>query len=405
MSDDTKKTDGITNVAAATAPTYPPAWTERVGKFADLVGKKLEDVTTALADVAGAAGDDALAVLADEASSPFDDLKNALASLKIPSGVLRKNVAILRGPKPEAPAATPAAGPSFDVLPSVPGDDASFLELLKVGGILKIGSTEVISAMKAALANRLDMFKLPKKIMEAMERFAEDQEEPCGESYYKLQDLVTRRSYAEVLSALGVKGHLVSESRKNELLGKTDLLWPALQSFHEQLINWQTAWTQGANPTMMFAAIASMASGGNSMMPPGMMQPPDTAGLRDAAEGVINKINKVFAGHGIPIARALAYDATQIRALLEEPTLPTHMGVANREQMIKMLGVSVSADLLRLERNVCRYALAVMELPKIPSGQSEYGYLGAMIQLGIQIPWDTLLSGSSATARPGRKPF
>jgi hypothetical protein len=148
---------------------------------------------------------------------------------------------------------------------------------------------------------------------------------------------------------------------------------------------------------MALTFLAMAQTGAKGVMPPGMLQPPETAGLRDEAEAVIDKINKVFAGVGIPVARALAYDATRIKGILEDPTLPAAMGVTSREQMLRALGVEVGSDYVRLERNVTRYALAIMELPKVSSGNEEYGYLGAMLQLGAQIPWDKLSKGG----RPG----
>ena len=148
-----------------------------------------------------------------------------------------------------------------------------------------------------------------------------------------------------------------------------------------------------SNPGMMATMFTMAMSGRNSGMPPGMLQPPDTSGLRDAAEGVINNINRVFAGTGIPVARALAYDAQEIKKILADDRLPSMLGAANREQMLKMLKTNVSADYVRLERNVTKYILSVMEYQNISSGQSEYAYLGAMLQLGISIPWDTLISG------------
>jgi hypothetical protein len=51
--------------------------------------------------------------------------------------------------------------------------------------------------------------------------------------------------------------------------------------------------------------------------------------------------------------------------------------------------VDVSADYVRLEHSVTRFALAVMELPKI-GPEAELAYLSALLMLGSQIPWDRL---------------
>lgn len=295
----------------------------------------------------------------------------------------------------EAAASTPApttGSTSLDSLPSVP-DDSSFLEMLKVGGVLKVGPVDVISAMKAALANRVGLYNLPDVIQQKMEAYAESQDEPVGENFYRLQKLVASRSYGEILSALGAAGTFVSEKNKKKVLARLDeILWPALRDFNTLLTTWADNWSRGtANPQMAIALFAmSQVGGSGQILPPGMMQPPETTALRDAAEGVINAINRVFSGTGIPVARAMAYDAMRIKEVLEDPTLPAAVGATNREQMLKLLGVHVGTDYVRQERSLVRYALAVMELPKVAAGKEEYSYLAAMLQLGSTIPWDSL---------------
>jgi len=297
----------------------------------------------------------------------------------------------------EAPTVSVSATPmaTFDLLPAVP-DDTSFIEMLKIGGQLKVQPVDVIAAMRAAIAWKVDLFSLPDLLIEKMETFATEQEEPLGESFFRLQKLITTRQYGDILSAMGVSGNFVSDRRKKEMLARLDAqLWPALQDFQAQLKAWADTWSQtGTNPAMLLSALAMGMSGSKGVMPPGMMQPPDTAGLRDEAEAVINRINKVFAGVGIPVARAMGYDAVRIREVLEEASLPAAVGAANKDQMLKMLGVSVGADFVRLERNLVRYALAIMELPKVTAGNDELSYLGAMLQLGSAIPWEKLSHGS-----------
>ena len=102
------------------------------------------------------------------------------------------------------------------------------------------------------------------------------------------------------------------------------------------------------------------------------------------------QINKVFAGVGIPVTMALAYDAMRIKEVLENASLPMQIGAPNREQMLKMLGVGVTADYVRLERNICRYALGIMEYPNVTAGQEDLAYLQSLWMLGSQIPWDRL---------------
>jgi hypothetical protein len=370
-------------------------WQERIGAFAQKVGKTPEDIIQALADVIGAPDENSLTLLADEEATPREDIKAALVDLKIPSAKFNKALETLRGPKSGlAPAETSAvaAGPSFETLPSIP-DDESFIAKLLIGGQLKMPELDVMSAVKAAIADRVGLYDLPEKLRNRMEQFAEENDEPVNETFYELRNMVVQRNYADVLSAIGIKGHFMNEGRKAKFLNRVDeYLWPALRDFHTALIGWQEAWTKGAaNPQMMMLAFAAMGTGGK--LPPGIMAPPDTGSVRDTALGVNDRLNKVFAGTGIPVARALAYDAGQIKKVLNDARLPGSIGAANYDQMLKMLGTGVQADYVRMERSIVRYTLAIMELPKVAAGNDELAYLGAMIQLSLTIPWDKLLSG------------
>lgn len=285
---------------------------------------------------------------------------------------------------------------SFDtVLPSVP-TDASWLEALRTGGVLKVDQSTVISAIRAALAHKAGLFTIPEGLVRLMERFSDQNEEQVDPEFFKLRKLLTRRSYAEIFEAIdGLDGTYVTDARRNELLRRVDqYLWPSISGFYTQLKSWQEAWMQGAaNPAIMMSAIMA-ASGGMGALPPGMMQPPDTGILRDTSDAMADAINKVFAGTGVQIAAALAYDASKIKETLENPRLPALTGSANRDQMLRQLGVAVSATYPRLENNVTRFVLSVMRVKDQPAGNEELQYFGALFMLGSQIPWDQL-GGSS----------
>lgn len=349
--------------------------------------------------------DDQVGKLENEGATSETDLAGLTAQeIKDVTGcglVTAKKVVAAFAPRPseaEVTASNTAAIQS--VLPALP-DDQSFLEMLKVGGVLKVDRTNVIAAMRAAIASDIGLYDLPDRLTQRMETFALEQEEPVGESFYRLQRQLAERRYGDVLAALGTTGSFVSEKRKRETLERLhSLLWPALQGFNTQLKTWVEAWSQGtANPAALMMAMAVSQQGPRGVLPPGMLQPPDTAVLRDEGEAVINRINKVFAGTGIPVARALAYDAMRIREVLEDPSLPSTVGAATRDQMLKTLGIDVGADYVRLEQNVTRFALAIMELPKVAAGNDELSYLSAMFTLGVSIPWDKL--GHSPSRAPG----
>jgi len=368
------------------------AWETYAKPFATALGITVEEAALALTPLVGN-GEDAIDLLKN--SNDTSDVEVITSFPDLPKAKVRKAVALLREVTEDAPvkdivAGEQAAPVSYAILPTVP-DDESFLTSLKTGGVLKIGSTEVISAVRAALAKNSGLYDVPNKLASKMEAFSNEQEEPCGAEFYKIMKMVTRRNYAEVLSAIDVDSKYVSEARKKQLLEKIDgILWPALSSFNEQLDKWLKLWQQGANSPLALASLVLGTQGpGAAPTMPGMA-PPETSTVRDAADGVVDKINKVFAGYGIPIARALAWDANKIKNILEDNALPAQIGSTNKEQMLKSLGISVSSDYIRLEGNLTRYILAVMELDKVTAGNEELNYLVALAQLGTSIPWTDL---------------
>lgn len=312
----------------------------------------------------------------------------AAGMLAIPARKLASAIA------PVASATSDIGTSTFDeFLPSMPSDD-SWLEALQTGGVLKIDKSTVIAAVRAALANRVGLFEIPDLLAKAMEEFADTTEEQVDPSFYAISKQLTRKNYAELFAAIdGLDGRFVTAARKKKLLTRIDeSLWPELISFNDQLQSWLEMWTRGAvNPSSLMMMMAAGGSGGP--MPPGMMQPPDTGGLRDYALTVADTVNKAFAGTGVQIASALAYEATNIKETLANPRLPAMIGAVNRDQMLKQLGVAVSPTYPRLEQDLSRFVLCCMDVKNIPSGEAEYRYFGALASLGSQIDWTQVGGG------------
>lgn len=376
----------MTDAHDAPQGTLPDAWTAYIGPFAEILGKTVEDATELLKIIVGEPGDRAIILLKDAGLSPDADLKDLLAGT--PLAIANQAISKLR----EVPVShTPLAFGGADILPEVPSEE-SWLSSLRAGGQLKVDQPTVISVVRASLAHRVGLFDLPSILADKMEHFAEDNAEPVGEEYFKLRRQITRRDYGEIFAAIdGLDGKFISDKRRNDLLNRVDtIMWPALFDFHSQLKGWVESWQQGAaNPAVLFGAITAMAGGG-SAMPPGMMEPPDTGTVRDQAEAFNDSLNKVFAGTGIPVARALAFDAKGIKETLENPSLPAMVGAANREQMLRMLGVEVSAAYPRMETNLTKYVLAILQVKDLAAGNEELQFFGSLAMLGSQIPWDTL---------------
>lgn len=401
--DPNEKKDGTTVTpppAAGPAPTAPPVPEEKpkvtpqqklqeLGVAPEIVTKIIDLGVESVEDLSGLGEADLVGV----GMKPL---------------VARKLLKALAGLKPAAPvvaeaAVSAAAAASFDkMLPEVP-NDTSWLESLKAGGVLKVEQSTVISAIRAALGHRVGLYDIPDKLVEKMEQFAETAEEQVGTEFFGLRKQLTRKNYAEIFEAVpGMDGSFVTESRKKQLFARIDEhLWPAIIGFNGQLQSWQDAWMKGAaNPGMMMAAMVAMGGGGGGVMPPGMMQPPDTGTIRDTADAVNNAANKVFSGVGVQIAAALAFEATKIRETLANSRLPALIGVPNRDQMLRELGVAVSATYPRLELNLTRFVLAILNVKNVSQGNEELQYFGALFMLGSQIPWDQLGCGSSGVRRP-----
>jgi hypothetical protein len=310
-----------------------------------------------------------------------DKLLEALGKLK-PAATVAK-----------PPAATAVNTMSLDaILPAALSDD-SWLTALKVGGISKVDQSTVISAIRAALAHRAGLYEIPDKLIVLIEAFAEQSEEPVPRDFFKIRKQITRRTYAEIFEAIDdLDSNYVTTVRKKALLGKIDrYLWPAIIEFNERLKAWQDAWLKTTMNPMFFMGQMGAAINQGGAMPSAALTPPDVSPLRDGAEAVANAINKVFAGTGVPIAAALAYDALNIKQTLMNDALPAMVGAPNRDQMLRMLDAAVPATYPRMEINITRFVLAIMQIKDVPAGNEELQYFNALYALGTQISWEQVM--------------
>lgn len=384
-------------------PELPLNWVEYLTPFSHAVGKSVTEVTEALTPVVGEPSDEAIVLLKDAGTGATDEEIRAQFP-DAPSAKLRAAINAHLREAPAAPEPTVTPSMSLDVLPS-PKPDESFVAALKVGGVSKVGQTDLEAGVKAALAARVDFFAIPKKLQAAMERHAEVTEEPFGDSYYEVVTMITKRDYSEIFAALGVPASAVPQGKRSRFLLQIDeILWPAIQSFNGQLSGWFDAWMKAAgNPAALMQVLATSASGGAFAAP--AITVPDTEPLRIAADEVVDNINRAYAGVGIPAARALAFEATQIKELLKKPEIMGLVGATTRELMLKELGIDVSANFVSMEHSVVKYVLGVSELSNQPKGsQQEQMYLQGLYQLGAAIAWEKLTPGGGGTRRTAKRP-
>ncbi len=299
-----------------------------------------------------------------------------------------------------AAAETRAIQSQFEaLLPSIPTDE-SWLKALKTGGILKVDESSYIAAIRAALADRAGLYNIPDALSKTMEKYADETEEQVDPTFYSLRKSLTRRAYGDIFAAIdGLDGTFITEGRRKEFLSRIrDTLWPAIAESYCTLDGWYRTWrTSLADPSMLFTLGVSFSGGGLSGGAAGMsmITPPDTAPLHDASDTLVDSINRVFRGTGVQVAAAMAYDANVIRNTLEDPRLPSMVGVKNREMMLKKIGASVSSNYIRLEQNLVKYVLAFVKHDTVTPDE-EAAYFIALWQLGTQINWNELGVGDAA---------
>lgn len=383
-------------VATSGAPVPPVSlkFTDKVNLFAETCDLQPVDVEAKFVTLVGKPSDKAADRLGSEKLSTFDDLAALFSD--VPKAVLREAIDGLRDitvtitPVAAAPVgANPSLGFSAAVLPVLP-DDAMLLDVLKTGGVAKVDSIDVVAAAQVLLAEGLGVYGLEKTVSEKILVRYEELGEPCPQVYYDLRKEVNRRSYAEVLNALGASGTDMSDGAKNRLLVRVKPLFGNLENFQKRLEAWWDQWmAQGQNPAMMMQAMMSIGSGVANPFAQLAQQPPDTSIVITAQEGFIDACNGMFGGTGKVVARAMAADALATRKILENSDLVAAIGASSREEMLKKLGLSVSSDIVRANRDASQYILGVMDLNKKSSAELP-SYIVALMSLGKQIPWDVL---------------
>ncbi len=322
----------------------------------------------------------------------------------------RKLLASFKVGKTSATEDEPKADINISIDPSSilpqPMDDSAWLSALKSGGVLKVNESSYISAIRAAYADKCGLFKVPALLRDEMEIFAEDNDEPVGEEYFKIQKMLTRHDYGEIFSAIdGLDGSFVSQKKKDKFLKKThDVMWPAIRTAFEALDAWYESLSKVySNPSMMMAMFAGMSSGAPIVNAAAQIPPTDP--VRDASDNLKDAINHVFGGFGVPVATALCYDARQIGKILENPGLPAMVGAANREMMLKQLDINVNSLYARQEQNMVRFVLGFVKLDEMTTAGDDSRYLTALWQIGNQLGFKSISSYSGASSIGGEDFF
>lgn len=402
MSEATGTPTSTVAVATPTTVAPGPLWTSLITAFAGTIGKKPEEVTSALLPLVGDPTDEMAAALGNPDVVDDPTIKGAFSGVPI----VKINLAIsnLRAAAaPKAPVAVeiPEEAPlsrtsQYELLAPVPPSE-SFLTGLSLMQVGKVGRDEVINGIKVAIADRSGLFRASKFLLEMMDEFVTRRmEEAAPPEYYALEDEIAKQDNAEVLRLLKVSGRYVSAERKKEFLERIVGLWKPAFEFQQQLRAWVESYnTVVANPANLMQAVGALAAGRGARVT--SMRLPDTAMLHDGAQLVIRAINMAYAGRVTPAAAALAFDAERINGFLTNPNVVRYTGCTNREELARVLShklgnTLVTSDYRRLENNLTQFILSVYEFDsRAPMGSpQEADYILALYDLGQGISWEKL---------------
>jgi hypothetical protein len=176
-------------------------------------------------------------------------------------------------------------------------------------------------------------------------------------------------------------------------------LFDLLAAFDGRLDDWRKTLQQELmmNPTIMMSMMnpAAAAAGFGGVEDAA----PDAAPLTDAASGIIDAINGMFACDGVYIARAIAADAIQLQNLLNDPALLPAINCGTPEELCRKVDVTVGADTIRTAQSLAKYVWCVLKLPETPPTELPM-YISGLKRLGASIPWTMLISNPRGSAGP-----
>lgn len=380
----------------ATDATKGSKWESAIEPFVKrlkLDGKTVTDKILA-AKLVEAADDNGADVLMDAEAIDAADFRGAFPEAA--KGTLNLAIKELRAKAPatksEAVAAAVPSGVAAPpiigtfVIPDVP-EGSAFLDALSTSKTLTVDEVSIRAAMEALFVDSRNLTEIPEKLAKLMETHADTIEEPVGATFLEVLKFVRERRWADV----NVDSKLVTKERKKVVLERLRELPHAVYQFHQVLAGWneQLKANRAGNP------FGVLQGGANALYPA-----PDE--VIAAAEVIVGCLRRAFGGLGVMVAKAMAYEGLKIKETLERAELPSLVGAANREIMLRQLGIDLTNADVRAEKNVARYVIfaATVVNKSLPGGQ-EGPVLEALYNLGQTIlPW---MNGGQPSVGYGRK--
>lgn len=301
-------------------------------------------------------------------------------------------------PAEDATDAPRAAGPavlSATILPQPPDSDTPWLDSIRLGFKLKSDPAVVIPGIRASLADRAGLFRVPDILIKLIKENSLKNDEPNPPIIKEIRSMLLRNKFAEFIAAVGDVAAADITEGKDELFKRIDMyLWPTIADYRGVLAGWVRQYNETQNA---IGNIGSIIAGRGSITPP-----PPTGALHDYGETVIGAINKAYAGDGAAAAGGLAGWAKKITRYLDDnkAALCTHTGAANEEQLLRMIGVESTSATVRMERDITQFIMGIIDAEKQTSGDAECSWYIALHNLGSQIPWDSL-DGKPNTGKKG----
>lgn len=275
------------------------------------------------------------------------------------------------------------------VLPA-PSTNESFLKALQTGGMLNISDATYEAGLRVYLADTFGLYEVDDRILDAMDKWADDCDAAVPNAYWDVYDSITRRDYSDLFSAMkrGPKSSYANPKRRKVFKSRVrDELLPAIRDAYNALDGWyKSEMAATSNPGLYFDGMMRMMSGAG-VGGLGVTHAP-TDPVLDASNTLKDKINHVFRGTAGPVAGALAKDAIDAIEHLNIPDLPLYTGSPNRDMMLKKLGIGITANYVRLEQSLVRFVLGYVKFDEAVG--NEVPYLYSLWTLGTQIDWGLL---------------
>jgi hypothetical protein len=263
---------------------------------------------------------------------------------------------------------------------------------LQIGGVMKIGDATLQAALRVFFADRFGLFDVRKKVRDMMVAQANKIQEPVDPMYWKVLDDITRRDYGDLFNAItGLKGSYFTEKHRSVFIDRIRKeLCPAIRDGYNAVAGWIDGYnTMMANPASWGAFIH-----GNAFGTPTSACPPFDS-VADASATVKDAINKVFRGTYLPVAAAMAKDAMDASALLNNSSLPALLGCETKEIMLKALDLNITASTTRGEKYFIQFVIGLVKYDTEAPG-NELNYIQALYNVGREIPWSLLIDETSA---------